>query len=580
MRHVDSDSELLEIINAGDAREHLFTNLELKESWNEKGSGPKLSKLANVNLDRPSYLVIGVRDDGTACTTTEGWAKKTELTVSQHINRYLEPQQTSLSVTASALSATRTWVVIVKVENPGAVVFWDGKAYKGAGTVKDRMSEAEVMELTVRLPGLKDYTRQYADTSQVDEELVMDFCRSVRGRQKLWPDQYLPESEDTNPRKVLQRTSLWNVRAARILFGDHSYRLVAYDQYEEVAYNEEFKGLLGVFSDKILSFVQSWGPRGQAEYPRSALKESLANAVAHAAHHERYGELLIEVRWDSFSVGNLCYKSSLAFANKWFSQSRFPSNPTLMQALRLGGYVDELGRGKYLILSECLRAGHPPPKVVSEPAGHLSRWRLVIQARGGRSLDRRLLDRLREYYDEEKMALLALALVYWRNEPLQSIVEYIDEESQDVFASVVSDPAGPLVVEEDSISAKRWVEVLLGEGKDSKSLSPQEERGVIGQIYDFSRKNSGEFRVADIRRIAGMGNSRSEQVLSSSLARKWKGEGLISGVRHGVYRFDEAPPRPASHSLDVLRKILGRSQSSQLAIQMFGADDDRFDDES
>ena len=63
------------------------SNVELKRSW-DQDNGKKISAFANRPTKDPQWLAIGVCDDGTLAGHDENWVKKTEETISQHINRY------------------------------------------------------------------------------------------------------------------------------------------------------------------------------------------------------------------------------------------------------------------------------------------------------------------------------------------------------------------------------------------------------------------------------------------------------------------------------------------------------------
>lgn len=113
-------------------------------------------------------------------------------------------------------------------------------------------------------------------------------------------------------------------------------------------------------------------------YPTRALKESIANAVAHAAYMESQGDIIVEIHYNKLCISNLCFRESEYFANKWFAKSHKTVNKLLMETLRLAGFVDELGRGKNLIFADSLSYGKHPPYVAIERGGRYDRWRLLL----------------------------------------------------------------------------------------------------------------------------------------------------------------------------------------------------------
>lgn len=216
-----------------------------------------------------------------------------------------------------------------------------------------------------------------------------------------------------------------------------------------------------------------------------------------------------------------------------------------METLRLAGFVDELGRGKNLIFAESLKNGTKPPEVVLEKGGRYDRWRLYLYGGLKDKAQLRIFDRLKEKYGDEQKALIANALVLWRGHTVSDIRQYVDGESSRIFAEVLTDLGGPIFYyqQKDQIVLRRWVSVLLGEGKDSKQLSAAEEADLL----DFASKLQldyyrGYITPKELRNLAGMGNSSSEIVLSSQILRNWKERGIVRKIKKGLYQFAKREP--------------------------------------
>jgi hypothetical protein len=246
-----------------------------------------------------------------------------------------------------------------------------------------------------------------------------------------------------------------------------------------------------------------------------------------------------------------------------------------METLRLAGFVDELGRGKNLIFAESLRNGKKPPEVVLEKGGRYDRWRLYIY---GGSQDRtqlRVFQRLKEMYSDEQKVLIANALVLWRGQTVSNIRQYVDGESSRTFAEVLADLHGPIFYYEknDQIVLRRWVRVLIGEGKDSKQLSAAEE----ADLFDFASKihieyDRGYITPKELRDDAGMGNTPSEVVLSSQILKRWKEQGKVKRFKKGLYQFTK-PVRPVD--FNALLKLLRTKLSGDKDAQQPVGDDSR-----
>jgi hypothetical protein len=132
--------ELLTHMRAGALQEHRTQNLELKETWT-RSHGEKLSALGNRTDAEPKWFCLGVRDDGSLCGHGEKWVRSTEQVLSQHLNAYLDPVQACKKLSCHQVESS--WVIVIELMNPGAVVKWDRSAYKSAGTTIQEMTPAE-----------------------------------------------------------------------------------------------------------------------------------------------------------------------------------------------------------------------------------------------------------------------------------------------------------------------------------------------------------------------------------------------------------------------------------------------------
>jgi predicted HTH transcriptional regulator len=390
----------------------------------DKDYGRKISALGNRPDETAKWLCIGIADNGTLVGHDEKWARATEQTISQQVNKFLDPSQACIGITCHDFGGR--WIIILKIENPGAVVKWQGAAYKATGTTLQQMDAAEVMELTVRLPGLSDYSAQEC-SGPASEDGIISFANRLFSRR---PELSAALETEEERNELLARIGIKDTNVARILFGNCPYRVVYYDGPEQVSGNTTGYGLANLLSDTFLESIESWTSEQTGVpspiYPVRAVREALANAVAHAAYFENDGEIIIEAFEDCLSISNLCVRESEYFANKWFSRSHKTINRLLMESLRLSGHVDELGLGKNVIFAESLRNGKRPPQVNVEPGHRYDRWRLYLYGGHRDETQLRLLQRCRQTYPDERKALIANALVLWRDRPVAEIRKFID----------------------------------------------------------------------------------------------------------------------------------------------------------
>lgn len=557
---ISTIEELLDQAAKGNLKEHAFPNVELKRSWDQK-YGVKLSGLGNQIENNVSWMAIGIEDDGKFTGHDEQRIIKDEEIVSQHINNYLDPVQACLAMRTFNVSGN--WILVIKIVNPGAVVRWNHAAYKKAGTTIQAMKPDEEMELTVKLPGLSDFSKQSFD-GPLDSGLVDSFLSKLR-RKRVEFDTI--NISATNADEILSSIRIKNTNTSRILFGDYQYRVVFYDDAELPVKNETRTGLYGILEDDFTSKIQSWAKRHGVSvkypsFPELALREALANAVAHAAYFERNGEIIVEVFKDKIVISNLCLPETGYFANKWFSRSHKTFNGMLMETLRLAGIVDELGRGKNLIFADSIKNGKKPPYVSLEQSGRYNRWRLCLYGGVSNNIQLRLFKRINEIYPSVQKALIAHALILWNSQPVSQIRGYIDSESAPLFAEVLNDHDGPIFFyeKEDRIVLQRWVRVLLEEGKDSKSFTVAEEEQLYKFTYEMQSKyNNFLITSREFRKMAHMGDTKSEIVLSSTLLKKWVKEKKVDKIKKGVYKFLDTTPSAVS-----LNRLLDFLQEKQM----------------
>jgi len=104
----------------------------------------------------------------------------------------------------------------------------------------------------------------------------------------------------------------------------------------------------------------------QPEYPPSAVREALVNAVCHRDYHltgRRVEVRMFENRLEIISPGGL--PGHITLDN--IVEEHFSRNPRLVRGLFYWGYIEELGLGIDRMIEDMLRAGHPAPQFESRP---------------------------------------------------------------------------------------------------------------------------------------------------------------------------------------------------------------------
>ena len=531
--------ELIRAALAGTLVEHRHHNVELKSDWRED-HGRKVSARTNDATEHPAWLVVGIADDGAPVGKDEKWACDLERVMSQQFNQYLDPIYACRGIEIVRLATA--FVIVAHFVHPGTVVRWRGKAYKSVGTTTDEMTQAEILGLTLKLPGATDYSRQ-PWRGALDDDAARRFVGCVVERRPTDP---LAKSQPATAEDLTARLEIREVMASRILFGNVPFRVAFTDRSGNVSRNETYRPGYALLRPEVRADLQRWSREQQGldrdPYPDEALREALANALAHAAYQERDGELIVECFSDRVEISNLCFPAAGGLANRWFSRAHHSFNPLLMETLRLSNDVDELGRGKSRIMRASLRHGCRVPVVDLESASLYTRWRLKLFARTMDDTHTRLIDRLSSMYHDDQKALVAYALILWRDLPLEQIAQFVDHEWKPYFLSIIYDSRGPVYFDSTSKSIRlsRWVSILLGEGKDSKKLNEQElDRLFDAGIRAQSERSDGCLAPREMRALAGMADSNSEKNLVSQILTHWVTQGRAERLGRGRYRLGQ-----------------------------------------
>lgn len=508
--------------------EYKFDNVELKRNWDIK-YGCKISMLCNSNLDTSCFLVIGVEDSGELAGHNENWLEKNLENVSKHINEKLDPIVTLVDITTEKIESD--YVVIIEARNPGIVVKWNKEAFSGHGTTKKLLAPEEILALNLRLPGITDYSKQLITYEPYPKNIEL-FC-----------DLGNIEKQDA----VLEEYSLKNNQCGRILLGEAKYRVIKYDKKEEIISNETRSGLINILSDLFSEEIRNFYQNKLDDTDRisdAMLREALGNSVGHAAYNENDGELIIEIHPNKLQISNLAYSEYLTLANKWFSSAHKSPNPFLMEVLRTIHKVDEVGRGKKKLLSECLLNGFNAPAITVSDAGRFKRWSLVLDFGVNTARYLKVYNSIQALYRHNKeKSLIASALVLWSDKAATEIIQYFDKYQLDILREILQrDPNPPVVLVENMnrILPVRWVRLLIEEGKESSTFHPSEE----ARYYQSCKKLSctyknGLMTPGDFREMTSLSNSNSDKSLTTKTLKKWVSEGKITKIRRGLYQFIE-----------------------------------------
>lgn len=185
--------------------------------------------------------------------TTRPGAKQTDELLSQHLAQYLDPIQSVRAVHSRQLYSS-AWILVLEFVNPGVVVRWDSKAYIGAGTTLRDMTPEEIMELTITLPGTKDYPAQPYIT-EYESDMVARSIFDVGTRQT---GRLFATITSISQTEAQSRLRISGTNAASLLFGKTPYRVVHYGYDGEPSLNETRYELFSLIQSDLFGKLSLW----------------------------------------------------------------------------------------------------------------------------------------------------------------------------------------------------------------------------------------------------------------------------------------------------------------------------------
>lgn len=200
-----------------------------------------------------------------------------------------------------------------------------------------------------------------------------------------------------NVEKALQHLDLMHhgklTNAAIVLFGKHPQKWLSQcllklarfygdDHLADFIDNRQFSGNIFRTIDEAMTFanrflpIASHFPAGSLKrqdtplFPQKALREIFANAVCHKDYTPAGSSISFAIynnRLEIWNCGVLPFGISIKDI-KTLHKS-IPRNPKIAKVLYYRQVIESWGRGIELIINECVNAGHPEPKFISDALG-------------------------------------------------------------------------------------------------------------------------------------------------------------------------------------------------------------------
>lgn len=539
--------ELVVQLELGKTEPH-FIGVELKQSWQLR-HGEDISAIANEPSIARGWLVIGLDDNGNPKQNADSsWLKKIEESVSSHIRENLTPSWAAKSIVGQKVKGAEC--LFIEIVSPGEVVRWQDTAYNLVGTTSSKMKPHEVLELSLRLPGADFSKAKYE--SKHDPSLVLQFAKKVI---EATGDEFNIDVEKMSSDQILQRLNVYATNAAGILFGDFKCRIVHFNLDGDILDQSDRLGLYNVLNDHFIEYIQSWtrkegtAIRGSSAsapeelpYPVKALREILANAVAHALFQKNQGDLVVELHPNRITVRNNCNLEAKAFVNKWFSRVNKTTNKHLMNLLRVPKITDEQGSGKIRIFRHMLESGKREPVIEFIEHGDYGRWSISLYNDEADQPLTKLYIRIRENFSTPDECRMAQALLLWRKKRWSEISSYLDENYRLIAENVMQSRHSPVLKIGDRLFTKRWASVAL-EGQITKQLTEAEKASLkhVLNTVSYMHNQDGFITAEDARQFIGLSNTKAEATQLARLFSEWKGKGIVKFIKKGQWQFINKP---------------------------------------
>jgi len=333
--------EFLEILKKGETERVEFKSRVTSDL------GQEICALANAF---GGHIFVGVDDEGHIAGCEVSTSKER---ISQHLTSIVPP----IEVVFHTIDIDKQKVLVVEVPSTGGLCSIGGTAFIRVGTSKRPLSIQEIFIMGAENI-LFEMDKTPSGMTGLDEDLVEEFFE--RARSKIFNKMdYLKKLEVITPKGEVSITGvLFFHSLPQSLLPHSSIRLIHSDGRWKRYNGPIWKIIDELESDlkgQLLSYPIRVGFRRQdiLEYPLSAIREGLVNAMTHRNYAIK-SEVFLELGSDFLEIRN---PGSFPPGTSPQNPVPIPRNPLIYELMFQAGYVERQGRGIDLIKSEC--EAHP-----------------------------------------------------------------------------------------------------------------------------------------------------------------------------------------------------------------------------
>ncbi|MBN2396340.1 MAG: putative DNA binding domain-containing protein [Candidatus Atribacteria bacterium] len=352
-------------------------NIEYKQSWHDD----YLKWVCGFANAMGGVIYIGKDDSGKVVHLAD--YEKLLVTIPQKIRNDM-----GIVCDVNLMEDGEKKYIAIRVNPYSVPVSLRGRYYYRSGSVKTELTGVELNEFLLKKAGKTwdDVVEEAATPNDIDKNSLTAFIEAGREKGRM------PDTNGLTTFQILDKLRLTDgeklKRAAIILFGKDPNRFYPNIQVKigrfgkdsvDLRFQEVVEGnLVYLLNEVVLQLNHKFLVRPvefeglqrveKGEYPVSALREMLLNALVHRSYMG--APVQIRVYDHKLSIWNEgLLPMGIDVESLKREHSSRPRNPKIADACFKAGYIDSWGRGILKIMEACQEASLPEPEITEIDGG-------------------------------------------------------------------------------------------------------------------------------------------------------------------------------------------------------------------
>lgn len=354
-------------------------NVEYKQSWKDD----YLKWICGFANAQGGKIYIGVNDYG-EITGVNDFKRLMDDIPNKVVNHL------GMTVDVNLLEQNNKYYIEIFVPISTVPIAYHGVYHYRSGSTKQELRGIALQNLLLRKLGRKweDMAVEGINSKDLNENTLNAFLIKAIEKERI-PSEALTISRDLLLRNLGLATDQGTLtNAAILLFGKNLIRTTVTASFKIGRFGKSSHDLLfqdiietNIFemADKVMEILKSKylirpiSYKGleriePLEYPESALREAILNAIIHKDYSSTYTFLRVyDDRLHLWNPGGLPEELTIEQLKK--DHSSYPRNKNIANVFFKAGYIESWGRGTNKIIDACKEAGLPEPIIDEEQGG-------------------------------------------------------------------------------------------------------------------------------------------------------------------------------------------------------------------